>query len=604
MAEVVKKQYDLTALTISLDTQGREPQVKVKFDGPNVAKNATSGDQDESDSRRAPLDAFGFPSFITQKNSIGHGIDFTLPPEILNFIVEKVHALLEPNDPLWLHLVRPHGDLDIVPWEMLLEPALSRPLLRVPEFVVSTPRQRGHLNVVLCANPLKPTEQIDDPSEHIDESGKQFWVARELVKLVDRLFIATSGRITIDIFTDNLNIDGVREWLESREQLYAITNVHEPQSLMKYSADIRRVSDRLRNSWLLWIRDALGGRSVDMVHFLNHGVYSRDAGVIAFTEPPLENNTRYVSELVGATELSIFLNHVGAWSAGFTSPDSNYSEIGLRRLANSIAQMRPGPLFQHVPQLDTEDYDALETTYRFLFSPNKVMPPDSSSLILYCHPGLVAESRLEEAMLNDAGMIYATKGLNATHESGVLQAHQQISRQDGAYIRGRVDTYGGDFVGRDKSVFRDEIQGDKIDASNVSGSGIAIGKKVRQTRQVSDTASTTRGPTPASLPEETEQVWVESSNRYVEQRILELTKQIDAKADDDAQSTIQAHANTKAAVDALIEIQQIIQESASGNGARSPADTESAPTGDGEDRNPMEERNDINTGGGHTSAGV
>ena len=59
-------------------------------------------------------------------------------------------------------------------------------------------------------------------------------------------------------------------------------------------------------------------------------------------------------------------NPVGAWSAAFSSPEQNYSEMGLRLFADTIAQMRLGPVLHHETRLDPQR-EALADAYRFLF---------------------------------------------------------------------------------------------------------------------------------------------------------------------------------------------------------------------------------------------
>jgi len=52
----------------------------------------------------------------------------------------------------------------------------------------------------------------------------------------------------------------------------------------------------------------------------------------------------------------------------------------------------------------------------------------------------------------------------------------QVNTEGGAYINGKVDTDGGDFVGRDKIVQEDQIRGDKVSGDKVGGDKISIDK--------------------------------------------------------------------------------------------------------------------------------
>jgi hypothetical protein len=59
--------------------------------------------------------------------------------------------------------------------------------------------------------------------------------------------------------------------------------------------------------------------------------------------------------------------------------------MGLRQLADTIAQMRPGPIIHHEIPEDA-DGQALSGVYRFLFGPALESPPLSPALFTYCHP--------------------------------------------------------------------------------------------------------------------------------------------------------------------------------------------------------------------------
>lgn len=52
----------------------------------------------------------------------------------------------------------------------------------------------------------------------------------------------------------------------------------------------------------------------------------------------------------------------------------------------------------------------------------------------------------------------------------------QADTEGGAYISGKVDTDGGDFIGRDKTVQEDQIRGDKVSGDKVGGDKTSIGK--------------------------------------------------------------------------------------------------------------------------------
>jgi len=52
----------------------------------------------------------------------------------------------------------------------------------------------------------------------------------------------------------------------------------------------------------------------------------------------------------------------------------------------------------------------------------------------------------------------------------------QVNTEGGAYINGKVDTDGGDFIGRDKIIQEDQIRGDKVSGDKVGGDKTSISK--------------------------------------------------------------------------------------------------------------------------------
>ena len=133
------------------------------------------------------------------------------------------------------------------------------------------------------------------------------------------------------------------------------------------------------------MRDSLKGRSVDVAHFLCHAYLSQDRGALAFAESPLLNKDTRMARFVGAAELKAFLTQIGAWSTVFSSPENNHSEMGLRQLCVTLAEMRPGPIVHHELNMDPQ-MDALASTYKFLYSSTPQPPPATPALFVYCQP--------------------------------------------------------------------------------------------------------------------------------------------------------------------------------------------------------------------------
>jgi len=376
MAEKLKRQYDLLALRVAMDLSGDVPQVGIKLQG------RSDGQLGLVAVWAIEAAAIGLPERLERSCTTYQGVSFEFPSEILDSL-KAVMADSEYSDrPLWLHLAKPIGYLNLVPWEQLLQPALNTPILRLPDFVANPPRESMQsLEVALCGS--------------VPTAKAAFTAVDHLAGMAQHLLNTVPRRTTVHIFCDADLFSGVSQRVASMG-LHDV-HVHDPAEAESFAPAERQYaltdrSNRVRNPWLLWMREALSGRSVDMVHFLTHGYISRDSGALAFAESPLENQDNRIARFVGASELLAFFTQVGAWCAAFSSPEYNYSEMGLRLLADSIAQMRPGPVLHHEMRLD-EDSVALVGAYRFLFGRGGAQPPNSQALFTYCHPSLLEQPK-------------------------------------------------------------------------------------------------------------------------------------------------------------------------------------------------------------------
>ena len=371
MAEMLKRQFDLLTIKVSLNTSVDPVRVRCDLEG------RIGAEFDSLDWREFAASDLGVPERLERRQSLYQGYDFHLPEQLRAWLQDLMVRENPEKGPLWLHLAKPYGYLGMVPWERLLQPILDLPILRLPDFLANPPRETPSvLDVVLCSS--------------LPAAKESFMVIDHLSQMAQRILDAVPRRTTIHMFTD-------REWypqLRSRVQNLGLLDgpvqVHDPEAAAHYpppEASLRIGTRRggVENPWLLWIRDALAGRSIDIAHFVCHGYLSGDQGALAFSETPLRNQDLHLARFVGASELTAFLTQVGAWSAAFSSPEHNYCEMGLRQLADSMAQMRPGPIIHHDIPWDF-DGQALAGVYRFLFGPAFEPPPTSPALFTYCHP--------------------------------------------------------------------------------------------------------------------------------------------------------------------------------------------------------------------------
>lgn len=371
MAEILKRQYNLLTLKVSLDTSMREARIRFELEG-RMGENFVCFEEWEF-----PAAAIGLPEQMERRQSLYQGYDFYLPVELSVALKQALARENPEGQPLWLHLTKPYGYLAMVPWERLLQPQLKVAILRLPDFLANPPRETPSvLDVVLCSS--------------LPTAKESFLVIDHLELMVKRILEAVPRQTTIHLFTD-------REWYPQIKSLMSgPVMVYDPEEAVGYAAPeaTSKISNQrgiFANPWLLWIREALQGRSIDIAHFICHGYLSGERGALAFSETPVCNQDRRMARFVGAEELTAFLTQVGAWSAAFSSPEHNYCEMGLRQLADSIAQMRPGPVVHHEILRDFNG-QALAGVYRFLFGPALEPPPASPALFTYCHP-----SRLNKA---------------------------------------------------------------------------------------------------------------------------------------------------------------------------------------------------------------
>lgn len=382
MGYLLRRQYDLTTLVIGFEMTGRRSMVRCALE------------REQHGERSRPLDYLldpadlGLPEHIDQMASLFEGYRFSMPAGVLERLRAELDALLLPGESLWLYLRSPLGYLAFVPWEQILTPVLNRPVLRLPDFLVDPARVAGEVNIVLCS------------SQPVSEEA--FMANEYLARMTQIILSRASRRTTVHLFTDAVLIDSLVDRLRSYAVMDSRVMVHEPQRAAPYAVPDRssRVSDRagqLVSPWLLWMRDALAGRGVDLVHFVAHGYLAGENAALSVAESPLENFDVRLPRFLGVNEISALLTQVGAWGCALTSPLRNYSEMSHRLFATTLANLRPGPMLHHEMRLDP-GLDALAGAYALLFAETASSPPVSESILLYCHPSRIRLPATEESI--------------------------------------------------------------------------------------------------------------------------------------------------------------------------------------------------------------
>ncbi len=374
MGYLLRRQYDLTTLVISFELSGRRSLVRCALE------------RDESGTRAPLLDyvldpaEIGVPERLDRKMCMFEGYSFTIPGAVLAALRAALDARLLPDEAVWLYLKGPAGYLAFVPWEQLLVPALHRPVLRLPDFLVDPARATGEINIVLCSS--QPI------SEEAFMSGD--YMARMTRMLLDQATRPTN----VHLFTDRGLMSELANMLAYHGATDSRVILHDPQDAAPYAIPDRssRITDptgQLTSPWLLWMRGALAGRSIDLVHFIAHGYLSGESAALSMAESPLENLDRQLPRFIGPNELAAFLAQTGAWGCALTSPLRNYSEMAHRLFTTTLANLRPGPTLHHEMRLD-HDLSALTAAYLLLLAEHPAAPPAAPSLMIYSHPARVA----------------------------------------------------------------------------------------------------------------------------------------------------------------------------------------------------------------------
>lgn len=394
MAERLKQEHDIVVLKVELlDVAGSaDDLVRVTLQG------RAHGRLSDLAQWETAFSDWGISDLLGPRGNGNQGANEpTLPDAILSDLEVTLEQFGAERRPLWVHLVKPYGGLRFVPWERRLSAALHVPVLMLPDFIFPRPREASSsLEVVVCASaPLGVEEYSVDMALRIS---------------VNAILAGSPRKTRVQIFTDAQLEGQARHHFKSEIESGGVV-VHHAESAMPFveSDPSSRLVDRgslLRSPWLLWMRQALRERAVDVVHFCCHGHLTRGRGALLFAQSPRDRTDSYLAGPVGGVELQTFLTQVGAWSTAFESLTDNHSATGLRGLADEIGQSRPGPLLLHDLREDPGG-SAIADAYTFLYATEPRLPPRSSALFMYCQPYLV-RSELSTSARTSRGTSPAT----------------------------------------------------------------------------------------------------------------------------------------------------------------------------------------------------
>jgi hypothetical protein len=374
------RRHELVVLQASLRPEGSSVSVEL-----SILTHHRGVRERASRPWRLSAEELGLPSKLPDRETPA----LHIPGEVVDDLVFTMRRIgMKDSHPVWLHLVKPYGYLGALPWEQILVPALSRPVLRLPDFLEPPRENRNVLDVALCCS--TPMASAAIPTEEVVE---------EVVRSV--FSASVRPRTTLHVFADQVYYQA----LSARFAGDPSVAVHDPGGAAEYGEQIRQseISEKGRvvSPWLRWIRDAMKGRSLDCVHFICHGYLAGDRPALAFTESPLVNYDDNEARYVGVAELASFLTQSGAWGAAFSSPAENYSEVGLRLFADTLAQTRPGPVLFHLLDYRWSSWagwdSPLAYAYVLLFGSTPGDPPLIPEIFTYCQPALVGTTALSRS---------------------------------------------------------------------------------------------------------------------------------------------------------------------------------------------------------------
>jgi hypothetical protein len=425
MAMQIRGDLELPTLRILIDPQRRNFseavfQVVVGRDTPREVT-------------RCSLEDLGLPNMLTGMNPVRDS-ELKIPQNVVAALGEAVAALrsspLPPQSALWLEFPSPRGFLYIMPWERLLE-KLNRPLFRLPNHLVRPQVPGQTLEVAVCSSaPMAKTA-----------FGPPYFLAT----LADRYLNIPQRNVTVHVFTDASWFGEVRDKFAGNPAVV----VHDPAAARQYELPERNpypgAAARISSPWLQWMRDATGEKPLDFVHFVTHGYLAGDQGAIALATSPVVNTDRQWSRFIGSVELDTFMSQVGAWGLGLTGPPHNFSEAGLRELADSIALIRPGVAITHNSDRDG-DGTQMGMVLRTIFAPDSPLEP-LPAVTCWVHPQFaeIPDTVLEELNFNiDGSSVFvaeATKAAlaDANTASWVASASRVLETQQMRWLPDSTD---------------------------------------------------------------------------------------------------------------------------------------------------------------------
>ena len=287
-------------------------------------------------------------------------------------------AMMDGDSVLWLELTAPVGHMALLPWERMFEPIVGpTPIVRIPNFSLFAPIDVERIDIAVC---------LSEP-----EAKEPFGSVRFLQRLAGSLRMASSHPILVHIFTDAATYSDLRRSLpEYLGSPGGDVMLHDPASAPKGPITVGEASvidpaGDVTNPWLLWMIDEMREYTADIVHFVTHGYLNNGQSALALAESPTHRDDPLWARFIGPNQVTACLAQMGAWAVGFTSPEFNFSSLGLRQLFDDVSRLRAGPVLHHSAGEDPLS-EQLAEAYDGLFACKS--PSFSRAVSMYAHPGL------------------------------------------------------------------------------------------------------------------------------------------------------------------------------------------------------------------------
>jgi hypothetical protein len=383
MAQRLIERWHLAVLVVRLDVTRRTPLVVTELVDYQDGSPRTFWQE-----RYEPA-KFGLPDGTAAPTAL------RVPRDLRKAVREFTRKNRRRDVALWLRLVPPYGYLGAVPWEEDLVPVTGAPVVRVPDRlpVATDPGRVWNVAIAISARP---------------GSG---WAAPYVGALVPALHRAVDARIDVDVFADGATYLDIRAMLDETARTGAAVRVHDPgnarqayqvRSSFRIGQD-RSPRTRLRASalqpgllWRDWITAGLAGRAVRALHVVADAVFDADHPMLAVSQDPTRPADPASRAYVGAEDVRILADVIGAGALSFGSPPDNSSDVATRVMADAVGQQRPGATLYSSIGRDPAGY-ALAGAHAFIvrngysdYGALRVL--HDPSLFAYLQPKLVSRS--------------------------------------------------------------------------------------------------------------------------------------------------------------------------------------------------------------------